>query len=114
MKSFAQALANQMVADNPQKYTANMSKAKRQGKVYIDYLRNGRGATFIVPFSTRARPNAPVSTPLAWNELSDATDPAGWTLHTIEARLKKVKDPWRDMNGVRQSITAAMMKALGV
>lgn len=112
VKAFTKAIALQMVKDYPKRYTAVMTKAKRRGKIYIDFLRNSRGATFIAPYSTRARANAPVSVPLDWKELSADTDPAGWTIRTIVARLRKKKDPWSDFYNVKQSLTDAMIKRL--
>src|SRR5206468_9375072 len=70
VKSFCSAVAEAVVRAAPGQFTDNMSKAARHGKIFIDYLRNGRGATAIVPYSPRARPGAPVSTPLTWEELS--------------------------------------------
>ncbi len=114
-KEFTRQVVLGVVAAEPRAYTANMSKARRKGKVFLDYLRNGRGATAIAPYSTRARPGAPVATPLAWEEL-DGPDPRGdhWSVETLPARLAAIADPWREYSRVRQSITAAMRKAVGL
>ncbi|HSS75189.1 MAG TPA: DNA ligase D [Thermoanaerobaculia bacterium] len=113
IKAFAKAVAEAVVAAEPKKYTAKMSKADRKGKVYIDYLRNGRGATSIAPFSTRARPGAPVSAPLFWEELETGVRANTWTVRNLPDRLEALPgDPWADFDKVRQSITAAMKKRL--
>ena len=75
IKSFTKAVADHLAAQNPQRYTANQSKRARHGRIYIDYLRNARGATAIGAYSTRARPGAPVATPLFWREV-EAGGPA--------------------------------------
>jgi bifunctional non-homologous end joining protein LigD len=102
VKSFAHAIALHMAKEEPSKYTANMTKSKRTGKIYIDYLRNTRGATFVAPYSTRARENAPVSMPLDWKELSAQTDPAGWTLMDLDWLRRK--DPWKGFHSVKQKL----------
>jgi bifunctional non-homologous end joining protein LigD len=80
VKTLAQGLAEAMAKDSPSKYTATISKRARGGKIYLDYLRNGRGATAVAAYSTRARAGAPVSTPLAWDELSPANRPSHFTV----------------------------------
>ena len=75
---------------------ANMSKQKRKGKIYVDYLRNARGATAIAAYSTRARAGAPLSVPLAWKELSNDIRSDHFTVANVAERLKGLKvDPWR-------------------
>lgn len=111
VKEFAHTVALQIAQDDPKRYTANMSLAKRKGKIYLDYLRNGRGATFIVPYSTRAREHATVSMPLRWEEINGKIDPARWTIANTETRLKGLKkDPWVEFLKVRQSLTPALKK----
>lgn len=111
VKAFCKNVAEAIVAADPARYTANMSKAARPGKIYIDYLRNGRGATAIVPYSTRARPDAPVSVPLTWNELSPRLQSDHFTLRNIDARLKSLKrDPWQAFSSTKQSLKRAMAK----
>jgi bifunctional non-homologous end joining protein LigD len=113
-KAFTKAFADQMAEDEPKKYTANISKAARKGRIFVDYLRNGRNATFITPFSPRARPNAPVAVPITWEELAHGVDPAAFTTKTVPQRLAGLKkDPWHGIDDVDQAITAAAWRALG-
>jgi bifunctional non-homologous end joining protein LigD len=107
-KSFCKRVADLVVAAAPAQFTANMAKSARSGKVFIDYLRNGRGATAIVPYSTRARPGAPISVPVTWEELSSLEQPNSYTIRNIKKRLSSLKhDPWREMPKVRQGLAAA-------
>ena len=69
VKAFAKWIADSFVAQRPEDFTANMAKRARHGRIYIDYLRNGRGATAVGAYSPRARPGAPVSTPVSWEEV---------------------------------------------
>ncbi|MDB5337048.1 MAG: ATP-dependent ligase [Planctomycetaceae bacterium] len=116
-KAFCKAVADAIVAVAPQQYTSNMSKAARTNKIFLDYLRNGRGATAIVPFSPRARPGAPVSMPLAWDELSSEIRSDHFTIRNAMARLLKLPDdPWKELTAVRQSLSTPIktLKKLGV
>ncbi len=115
VKAFTKAVAEKMVADNPGKYTSKLPKADRKGKIFIDYLRNGRGATSICAYSTRSRENAPVSAPLFWEELETDVRGNTYTVRTLPERLENLpSDPWADFFKVKQSITAAMKKAVGM
>jgi bifunctional non-homologous end joining protein LigD len=116
VKAFTKAVSEAIVADEPALYTSKLPKVRRQGKIFIDYLRNGRGATSIGAYSTRARPGAPVSAPLFWEELEDPELRGNtYTVENLPARLAALKsDPWEGFNKVRQSITAAMRKKLGM
>ena len=97
VKAFTKELADRMAADSPDLYVSTISKAKRRGKVLIDYLRNQRGMTAVAPFSTRARPDAAVSMPLHWDELSPDMGPDYFTVANAAARLDAQKsDPWAD------------------
>jgi bifunctional non-homologous end joining protein LigD len=112
-KAFCRAVADFMVQAAPDRFVATMSKAARKGKIFIDYLRNGRGATAIAPYSTRAKAGATVSTPIAWEELASSLHSDHFTIENIPARLARLKiDPWMDMAKTKQSITAAMLKRL--
>ncbi len=104
-KSFAQTLARAMAADRPDLYTAVMTKKLRTNRIFVDYLRNGRGATAIAPYSTRARPGAPVAAPLSWDELSRLKSGNQYTLLNLPQRLKKLRrDPWRDLLSIKQAL----------
>jgi len=113
-KAWTKAFADKMAAEEPSLYTSNMAKTARRGKIFVDYLRNGRNATFICPYSPRARPNAPVATPITWEELAHGVDSSAFTIHTIPARLAQLeRDPWHGINDVDQAITAAAWRAVG-
>jgi bifunctional non-homologous end joining protein LigD len=112
LKQFAKSVADTMTREAPNRYLATMSKAKRRGKVFVDYLRNQRGATAIASYSTRARAGAPVAVPLAWNELTARIKPDMYNIHNLPKRLDKLlNDPWEGFFSARQSITRKMMAA---
>ena len=97
VKAFAKGLADAMAADNPERYVATIAKAKRRGRILIDYLRNQRGSTTVAAYSARARPGAAVSAPLAWDELGPAIGPAYFTVNTMPTRLAALAaHPWRE------------------
>lgn len=111
-KAFCKQVADLIEKADPQHYTTNMAKAARHGKIFIDYLRNGRGATAVVPYSTRARAGAPIATPLSWEELSDRIHSDHFSLRTLPRRLASLKhDPWERLSTVRQSLSGPMRKA---
>jgi bifunctional non-homologous end joining protein LigD len=111
-KQFAKSVADTMTREAPDRYLATMSKAKRRGKIFVDYLRNQRGATAIASYSTRRRSGAPVATPIAWDELTAKTRPDMFNITNLPKRLDKLKkDPWADFFTVRQSITAKTQAA---
>jgi len=102
---FARALAESIAREDPRGYVAHMAKSARQGKIFIDYLRNARGATSVAAYSTRAKPQAPVSVPLAWDELSPAITSGHYTIATLPRRLAGLKaDPWARYWTVRQKL----------
>jgi bifunctional non-homologous end joining protein LigD len=97
VKAFARRIADSMASDDPARYVATVAKARRKGKILVDYLRNGRGATAVAPYSTRARPGAAVSMPLAWEELSPAIGADYFTVNNAPTRLAALgNDPWED------------------
>ena len=113
VKTFAKSVADSLVREKPYQYIATMSKAKRKGKVFVDYLRNQRGATAIASFSSRARAGAPVATPIAWEELSARLKPNKYTVRNLPARLAKLNaDPWQDFFKIRQSLTSQVFSDL--
>jgi bifunctional non-homologous end joining protein LigD len=105
VKSFSQRIAQSLAEEFPDRFIAKMSKAARQGKIFIDYLRNDRGSTAIAPYSTRAKGGATVAVPLDWKELTAKLRPEEWTVETVPSRLKKLKrDPWADFFEVKQTL----------
>ncbi len=105
VKAAMKALADGMAGDSPDRYVSTITKSKRKGKILIDYLRNGRGATAVAPYSTRARAGAPVSMPIAWEELGNAIGPAYFTVNNAVARLEQIgNDPWADFRAAEAEI----------
>jgi bifunctional non-homologous end joining protein LigD len=110
---FARAFAQSLVRRQPQMFTERFGKAGRHDKILIDYLRNNRTNTSIAAYSTRARPSAPVSVPLAWDELSPTRMPARFTIHTVPSRLARLRsDPWKDYWRAKQRISPRAVAAL--
>ena len=104
-KDFAHAMVLAMTADLPDRYVSKMTKSIRGGKIFLDYLRNGRGATAVVAYSTRARDGAPVSVPVTWEELGPKLAPNKFTVLNIGRRLGALKrDPWADLAKVKQRL----------
>ncbi|HTM11078.1 MAG TPA: DNA ligase D [Verrucomicrobiae bacterium] len=111
VKEFTKQVAESIAREAPESYLTKMSKAKRAGKIFIDYLRNGRGATAVAAYSTRARSGAPVSVPLRWEELADGVRPDQYNVRNIRRRLTALrKDPWHDFAAARRSIRNAMRR----
>jgi bifunctional non-homologous end joining protein LigD len=111
VKGFTKAVAELLAGTFPDRFTATMSKAARRGKIYVDYLRNAEGATAIATWSARARANAPVSTPIDWDELDQDVRFDHFNAGNVPARLARLKkNPWQEFFGARQTLTAAMMK----
>jgi bifunctional non-homologous end joining protein LigD len=104
-KAFTERIAEAMSGDRPDRFLANMSKRLRRGRIFVDYLRNGRGATAVAAYSTRARPQAPVSTPISWDDLSEGIRADQFTVGNLRERLDFLKsDPWRELGKVRQKL----------
>jgi len=104
-KAFARGVAEAMAADMPERYTAAISKNKRNNRIFIDYLRNSREATAVAPYSTRARPGAPVSVPIDWSELGSLKGADQFTVLTLPARLSRQrKDPWATIGRFKQKL----------
>jgi bifunctional non-homologous end joining protein LigD len=98
-KAFARGLAARLAADQPERYTTNLLKEARSGRIFLDHLRNSRGATAVAAYSTRARPGAPVATPLAWEALGDAPTALQYSTADLPAG-----DPWKGFFEVRQRL----------
>ncbi len=111
IKPFCRGIAEAMVGDSPTRYVSKAAKAARHGKIFIDWLRNGRGATAIVPYSSRARPNATVATPISWQEAA-RVDPSSFTIETVPGRIARGRDPWRDFFAHQQALTRAALGAV--
>ena len=106
-KNFAHVICAQMAEDSPTKYLDNMSKSRRVGKIFLDYLRNDRTATAVAVLSPRARDGAPVSMPLLWKEVRRGLDPLRFTLRTAPGLLAKTK-PWEDYVPAARSLAHAI------
>ena len=108
-KAFAQAVCTSMANDSPGLYLINMSKKQRTGRIFLDYLRNDRMSTAVAPLSPRARPGAPVSMPINWNQVREGLDPQRFTLKTVPAILARSK-AWSDYCDAERPLEAAIGK----
>jgi bifunctional non-homologous end joining protein LigD len=112
---FSRGVSEEIERADPRHFTTEMPKAARKGRILIDYLRNNRGSTSVAAYSTRATPEAPISTPITWDELTPALRPDNFTLANIDARLAGLKkDPWAGFFEMKQRLTAAARRAVGV
>lgn len=106
VKSFSQSLALEMVSRKPKKYVANMAKKLRNKKIFVDYLRNGYGATAVVPYSLRAKPTSAIAMPVEWTELRKIKGPQDFTMDKALKKIKSRKrDPWEGMRDLKQEIS---------
>lgn len=112
VKDFSQAVVQHLAKTIPQRFVAKSGPSNRVGKIFIDYLRNGYGATTAAAWSARARPGLGISVPIRWDELADLKSGAHWTVGTVHTRLDQGNAPWSDYESSRTALTAAM-KALG-
>jgi bifunctional non-homologous end joining protein LigD len=103
VKAFARALAEAMVKRDPSSYTANMAKNGRGGKIFVDYLRNGKGSTAVAPYSVRAREGAPVALPVKWSEVKGLKSGADFSIKDALTRIKRA-DPWAGYENVKQEL----------
>ncbi|WP_079544926.1 DNA ligase D [Bradyrhizobium lablabi] len=108
-KAFAQGVCQLMANENPDRYLLNMSKQKRKGKIFLDYLRNDRMATAVAVLSPRAREGATVSMPLTWAQVRGDLDPKRYTVRTVPAMLAKSK-AWEGYDDAAASIKSAIKK----
>ena len=106
-KAFTESIASSMAKAHPEKYIATAAKRARAGRIFIDYLRNGRGATAVAPYSTRSHRQATVSTPIEWEEISQGLKADHYTVDNIGHRLRFLKrDPWDGFFKLRQRLPA--------
>ena len=108
-KAIAREICARMAADNPDKYLVNMSKAKRKGRIFLDYLRNDRMATAVAPLSPRARDGATVSMPLTWAQVKRGLDPKAFTVRTAPGLIGR-SSAWKDYDKARPSLAAVAKK----
>nr|WP_314623283.1 DNA ligase D [uncultured Noviherbaspirillum sp.] len=113
VKAFSKSVAQQLEKVLPDRFVASMSKAKRGGRIFVDYLRNASESTAVAAYSTRAKPEAPVSTPLAWDELGDSKLRSdSYNVLNLRQRLDRLKqDPWAGYFDSKQRLTAKMLDA---
>lgn len=113
VRGFAKAVVQRLAAEHPDRLVARSGEAHRVGRIFVDYLRNGEGATTVAAYSLRARPGLGVSMPLAWEQLAALEGAAQWTLgNALDHLALRKADPWADLPTARQSL-AGPMKALG-
>ena len=108
VEGFAKALAQKMSALDPDNLVALQTKARRKGRIYVDWMRNKESATAIVPYSVRARPGGPVAMPVSWEQLRRVKSPAQFTM---KAALR-AKPAWTDFDARRGSVSKEALKAL--
>ncbi|MCP1119325.1 DNA ligase D [Robbsia andropogonis] len=119
VRDFSQAVAQHLAGTLPEHFSAKMGEENRKGKVFVDYLRNNRGASTVAAYSLRARPGLGISIPINWDELTSIRGGDHWTLANIHERMADLadasvveNDPWHDYTKTHQLITAAMRKRL--
>jgi bifunctional non-homologous end joining protein LigD len=110
IKDFTHHFVRTLVKSHPSKYISEMSKSKRKGKIFIDYLRNSKGATSIAAYSTRSRIHAPVSTPIHWDELTAHIEDTSFNIFSVIKRLKNLKnDPWSHFFDENQQLDLSIL-----
>lgn len=113
VREAARGIAEGLEREAPERYLAQASRAARKGRLFVDYLRNGYGATSVAPYSTRARPGAPVATPLTWAELQRGIAPREFDVTTVPARMRTLQqDPWADFRASARSLSRRAVAAL--
>ncbi|MDI1327529.1 MAG: DNA ligase D [Brevundimonas sp.] len=110
-KAFAKAISERVRVADPDHFTTTLARKARGGKIFLDYLRNGRMATAVAPWSPRARPGAGLAFPLSWTQVKTGLDPRAYTLHDAAALLKK-PDPWKDFRDGAVNLRPVLRKVL--
>jgi bifunctional non-homologous end joining protein LigD len=114
-KEFTRVIVSLLVDAAPTLYTSSMAKKSRRGRIFIDYLRNGRGATAVAAYSTRARHDATVSVPVTWDEVEAGLRSDGFTVLNLPEQLRtRAADPWAELATTKQAIAARVLKKLGI
>jgi bifunctional non-homologous end joining protein LigD len=111
VKAFTKGFATMMAGEHPDVFVATMTKSRRRGRIFLDWLRNERGSTAIAPYSTRARKGAPVAMPVSWEELRGLTSASSFGIDEALRRLAR-PDPWAAYERIGQSITKKMLEEL--
>jgi bifunctional non-homologous end joining protein LigD len=115
IKAFTKAIAELIVRAAPDRFVSTATKRSREGKIFVDYLRNAEGSTAVAPYSLRAKANAPVAMPIAWDDLDRDVRFDRFNAKNVPALLaKRKRDPWQSFFDVRQNVTAAMMRRVGI
>jgi len=115
VKTFSQAVARHMAKLMPERFASVLGPKNRVGKIFIDYLRNSKGASTVAAYSARARSGMGVSMPIAWEELNDVRAADQWTIKNAAQRMDSLRsNPWEGYHRARQGITAAMRRAVGL
>jgi bifunctional non-homologous end joining protein LigD len=112
-KSFTKSIAELFARTFPDRFVSTVSKAKRTGRIFIDYLRNSEGATAIAPYGTRARRNAPVAMPIDWSELKQDVRFDFFTVQNVSQRLRRRRDAWSGYSAARQRVSDEMFEKVG-
>jgi bifunctional non-homologous end joining protein LigD len=114
-KAFCKAVAELLVRTFPDRFTSKITKSTREGRIFVDYLRNAENATAIAAYSVRAKANAPVAMPIAWEQLKDDLRFDHFNVRNVPGLLRRRRrDPWSDLDAVEQELTDAMLRQVGV
>ena len=114
-KAFCKAVAELLVRTFPDRFTSKITKSTREGRIFVDYLRNAENATAIAPYSVRAKANAPVAMPIAWEQLDNDLRFDHFNVRNVPTLLRRRRrDPWAELGSVKQTLTDAMLEQVGV
>ncbi|MCE4536281.1 hypothetical protein LXT12_03290 [Pelomonas sp. P7] len=114
VRRFSQTVAEQLAAADPDRFVARSGEAHRVGRIFVDYLRNGEGATAVAAYSLRARPGLGVAMPVAWEALDEVGSATEWSIaNALDHLASRRADPWAELDASKQSL-AGPLKALGL